>query len=114
MDVPRVEAMVANSLPGVTALVPHIGYDRASQIAQHVHAHGLGRRQAALEIGSVGAADLETWVDMRRVPMSGGEASVGQRTDLEDVSPYLAFLIPSSLRFAEMGAARRSSPCADQ
>ena len=71
MDAPRVEAMVANSLPGVTALVPHIGHDRASQIAQHVHAHGLGRRQAALEIGGVGAADFDAWVDMRRMSMSG-------------------------------------------
>ena len=59
MDAPRVEAMVANSLPGVTALVPHIGHDRASQIAQHVHAHGLGRMQAALEIGGVGAVDFD-------------------------------------------------------
>ena len=63
--------MVANSLPGVTALVPHIGYDRASQIAQHVHAHCIGRRQAALEIGGVGAADLDAWADMRRMSMSG-------------------------------------------
>ncbi len=71
VDAPRVEAMIANSLSGVTALVPHTGYDRASRIAQHAHAKGLCLRQAALEVGGISAAEYDAWVDMRRMSMSG-------------------------------------------
>ncbi len=56
------ERLVANSLMGVTALVPHIGYDRASRVAQHAQARGLSLRQAALEAGGVSEADYDAWV----------------------------------------------------
>lgn len=69
VDAQHAESMVENSLMGVTALAPHIGYDRASRVAQHAHAHGMALRQAALEAGSVSAAEYDAWVDLRR--MSG-------------------------------------------
>ena len=37
----------------VTALAPHIGYDRAATIAKHAHADGLSLREAALAVGGV-------------------------------------------------------------
>lgn len=71
VDDRRVDSMIANSLMGVTALAPHIGYDRASRIAHHAHVHGTALRQAALDAGGVGAAEYDAWVDMRRMSMPG-------------------------------------------
>jgi fumarate hydratase, class II len=41
VDAQRAEPMSANSLMGVTALVPCIGHGGASQIARDAHAQGL-------------------------------------------------------------------------
>jgi fumarate hydratase class II len=71
VDAERARAMIANSLVGVTALVPHIGYDRAARIARHAHAQGLDLRQAALEVGGVSAADYDAWVDLRGMSAPG-------------------------------------------
>jgi fumarate hydratase class II len=54
--------MVAHSLMAVTSLVPHIGYDRASRIAHHAHAHGLALRQAAFDAEGISAAEYDAWV----------------------------------------------------
>ena len=51
----------------VTALVPHIGYDRAAAIARHAHDQGLDLREAAIDVGGVSAADFDAWVDVRRM-----------------------------------------------
>lgn len=51
----------------MTALVPHIGHDRAAQIARHAQEHGLDLREAALAVGGISAADFDTWVDLRRL-----------------------------------------------
>ena len=63
----RVEALLQGSLMLVTALAPHIGYDRAAQIAKHAHAHGSTLREAALALGAVSAEQFDTWVDARRM-----------------------------------------------
>ena len=67
VDVDRAQSLLAHSLMLVTALVPHIGYDRAARIARHAHANGLDLRQAALDIGGISAADYDAWVDARRM-----------------------------------------------
>ena len=67
VDVDRAQSLLAHSLMGVTALVPHIGYDRAARIARHAHANGLDLRQAALDLGGISAADYDAWVDARRM-----------------------------------------------
>jgi fumarate hydratase class II len=46
----------------VTALAPHIGYDRAAEIAKKAHREGTTLREAALALGYVSAADFERWV----------------------------------------------------
>ena len=43
----------------VTALTPHIGYDRAAQIAKHAHEHGTTLRAAALALGAVSAQEFD-------------------------------------------------------
>ena len=46
----------------VTALAPHIGYDRAAAIAKYAHGHDLSLRQAALALGEVTEAQFDQWV----------------------------------------------------
>jgi fumarate hydratase class II len=46
----------------VTALAPHIGYDRAAEIAKKAHREGTTLREAALALGHVSAQDFDRWV----------------------------------------------------
>ena len=46
----------------VTALAPHIGYDRAAEIAKKAHREGSTLREAALTLGYVSAQDFDRWV----------------------------------------------------
>ena len=63
----RVEALLQGSLMLVTALAPHIGYDKAAQIAKQAHHQGTSLREAALALGFVTAAQFDEWVDARRM-----------------------------------------------
>jgi fumarate hydratase, class II len=67
VDAVRVEQLLQGSLMLVTALAPHIGYDRSAQIAKHAHAHGTTLRDAALALGAVSAEQFDAWVDARRM-----------------------------------------------
>ena len=46
----------------VTALAPHVGYDRAAEIAKKAHREGTTLREAALALGYVSAQDFDRWV----------------------------------------------------
>jgi fumarate hydratase, class II len=46
----------------VTALSPHIGYDKAAKIAHKASHEGLTLKQAALELGYVTAEQYDQWV----------------------------------------------------
>ena len=46
----------------VTALTPHIGYEKAAKIAQTAHHEGLTLKEAALALGFVTAEDFDAWV----------------------------------------------------
>jgi fumarate hydratase, class II len=59
----RVDALVQSSLMLVTALTPHIGYDRAAAIAKHASTHNTTLRQAALVLGTVTAEQFDAWVN---------------------------------------------------
>jgi len=50
------------SLMLVTALSPHIGYDKAAAIARRAHLGGLTLREAALASGHVTAGEFDAWV----------------------------------------------------
>ena len=49
----RINELLNNSLMLVTALNPHIGYDKAASIAKNAHKKGITLRQSALELGYV-------------------------------------------------------------
>ncbi|MDP9044440.1 MAG: class II fumarate hydratase [Pseudomonadota bacterium] len=61
-DRTRIDELVQRSLMLVTALNPHIGYDKAAQIAKAAHAGGLSLREAALASGHVSAEQFDAWV----------------------------------------------------
>jgi len=61
-DERRIRELVERSLMLVTALSPHIGYDRAAEIAKKAHREGSTLREAALDLGYVSAEDFDRWV----------------------------------------------------
>lgn len=58
----RIAELVERSLMLVTALNPHIGYDKAAQIAKKAHKDGSSLREAALALGHVTAEQFDAWV----------------------------------------------------
>ncbi|MGH8716276.1 MAG: class II fumarate hydratase [Burkholderiales bacterium] len=58
----RIKELLNNSLMLVTALNPHIGYDKAAQIAKKAHKEGLSLREAAIASGYVTAKQFDSWV----------------------------------------------------
>ena len=58
----RIAEMVERSLMLVAALSPHIGYDKAAQIAKKAHQEGSSLRAAALALGHVSAQQFDAWV----------------------------------------------------
>ena len=59
---PRIRELMQRSLMLVTALSPHIGYDKAAQVAKAAHANGTTLREEALRLGFVSAAEFDRWV----------------------------------------------------
>ncbi len=70
-DISRIDAHLRASLMLVTALAPHIGYDRAAAIAVAAHRERRGLREVALESG-VAAADFDRWVQPARMARPHG------------------------------------------
>jgi fumarate hydratase class II len=58
----RIADLMARSLMLVTALAPHIGYDRAAQIAKQAHKEGGTLKDTALALGYVTDEQFEQWV----------------------------------------------------
>jgi fumarate hydratase class II len=46
----------------VTALNPHIGYEKAAQISLKAYREDISLREAALALGYVSAAEFDRWV----------------------------------------------------
>lgn len=61
-NLPVIDAYLKRNLMLVTALNPHIGYDKAAKIAKDAHANNLSLREAALRSGHVTAAQFDAWV----------------------------------------------------
>jgi fumarate hydratase class II len=55
-------AHLENGLMLVTALNPHIGYDKAAEIAKKAYAEGSTLRQAALQLGYLNEEEFDQWV----------------------------------------------------
>jgi fumarate hydratase class II len=58
----RIADLMERSLMLVTALAPHIGYDKAAQIAKQAHKEGGTLKDTALALGYVTAEQFEQWV----------------------------------------------------
>jgi fumarate hydratase, class II len=58
----RIAEYVQNSLMLVTALNPHIGYDKAAQIAKTAHKQGSSLKEAAVSLGFVTPEQFDEWV----------------------------------------------------
>lgn len=58
----RLAELVERSLMLVTALAPHIGYDRAAEVAKRAHRDGITLREAALTLKHVTADEFDRWV----------------------------------------------------
>ncbi|WP_298292453.1 class II fumarate hydratase [Thiomonas sp.] len=71
-DRSRIAELMQRSLMLVTALSPHIGYDRAAAIAKSAHHHGTTLREAALASGWVSAEDFDRWVRPQDMVRAGG------------------------------------------
>jgi fumarate hydratase, class II len=68
-DESRIAGHLEQSLMLVTALAPHIGYEKSAKIAQMAHRERLSLREAALRLGHVSEAEFDAWVrpeDMTR------------------------------------------------
>ncbi len=68
----RIADLLERSLMLVTALNPHIGYERAAEIAKKAHREGTTLREAALALGYVDAGQFDAWV--RPQDMTGPRA----------------------------------------
>ncbi|MDH1055371.1 class II fumarate hydratase [Aquipseudomonas alcaligenes] len=55
----------------VTALNPHIGYDKAAEIAKKAYAEGLTLREAALQLGHLSNEEFDAWVRPENMLESG-------------------------------------------
>ncbi|MGI4981914.1 MAG: class II fumarate hydratase [Janthinobacterium lividum] len=58
----RITSLMNESLMLVTALNPHIGYDKAAQIAKKAHKDGTTLKQSALALGHVTEQQFDEWV----------------------------------------------------
>jgi fumarate hydratase class II len=52
-DRDRIDELLRKSLMLVTALSPHIGYDKAAQVAHEAHKHGTTLKESAVKLGYV-------------------------------------------------------------
>ncbi len=58
----RISDLMERSLMLVTALTPHIGYDKAAEIAKRAHQDGSTLKETALALGYVSAENFDRWV----------------------------------------------------
>lgn len=61
-DRDRIEHHLHNSLMLVTALNPHIGYDKAALIAKTAHKEQLTLKEAALQLGLLTSDEFDAYV----------------------------------------------------
>ncbi len=67
----RITELLDRSLMLVTALNPHIGYERSAEIAKKAHREGTTLRAAALALGYVSAEQFDEWVRPRDMTHPG-------------------------------------------
>jgi fumarate hydratase class II len=63
----RIGELLERSLMLVTALNPHIGYDKAAAIAKKAHREGTTLKEAALALGYLTEEEFDRWVKPERM-----------------------------------------------
>ena len=58
----RIHDLLHGSLMLVTALNPHIGYDKASEIAKKAHKNGSTLKESAVASGYLTAEQFDSWI----------------------------------------------------
>ncbi|MDP4224255.1 MAG: class II fumarate hydratase [Bacteroidota bacterium] len=56
-----------NSLMPVTALAPHIGYDKCASIARKAFTENITLREASIILGFVTGEQFDQWVDLKKI-----------------------------------------------
>ncbi|MDR6396841.1 class II fumarate hydratase [Herbaspirillum seropedicae] len=67
----RIGELMEKSLMLVTALAPHIGYDKAAKIAKQAHHDGTTLKQAALSLGYVTEEQFADWIKPEQMTRPG-------------------------------------------
>jgi fumarate hydratase, class II len=63
LNLPKIDDYVRNSLMLVTALSPHIGYDKSARIAHEAHVQNLSLREACIKLGYLSGEDFDRMVN---------------------------------------------------
>lgn len=66
----RIGDHLRNSLMLVTALVPHVGYDRAAAVAKYAHEQDITLKEAAKKILDLSAEDFDSYVEPEKMTHS--------------------------------------------
>lgn len=66
-NLPRINEHLENSLMLVTALNPHIGYDKAAEIAKKAHSENTTLKEAAVALGYLTVEQFREWVVPERM-----------------------------------------------
>lgn len=59
----RIKQHLNNSLMLVTALNPHIGYEKSAEIAKKAYAEDKSLKEAAIELGYLKPEEFDKWVN---------------------------------------------------
>ncbi|MEX0271677.1 class II fumarate hydratase [Leptolyngbyaceae cyanobacterium UHCC 1019] len=68
---PRIQDHLDNSLMLVTALNPHIGYEKAAKISLLAYRENISLREAALQLGFVTGDEFDQWVKPAKMTCPG-------------------------------------------
>lgn len=63
----KIEQCMNHSLMLVTALSPHIGYDKSAGIAKKAHEENITLKEAALALGYLSEEEFDRWVDPQKM-----------------------------------------------
>jgi fumarate hydratase class II len=70
-DVERARALVEQSFPIVTALVPALGYDLCAEISKEAFKSGRSIREIVLDRGLLGEKELDEALDLMKMTRGG-------------------------------------------
>jgi Fumarase len=71
-DRARIDELMKKSLMLVTALNPHIGYDKAAAIAKKAYREGLTLKESAVKLGYLTSEQFDAWIDPSKMVGPGG------------------------------------------